>query len=401
MPTFAVCFRRNLGNAAVRALVLLLALGVLGGCAFAPGMYASRNLPGDDGIASPWSITTARAGDATPDTPPPGSLIPITTELIRQQRASRPTDIAPEVKQLFATPKPYQIGPGDVLSIVVWNHPELTPVSAGTAGADAASSSGAGSAYHVSSQGQIQFPYVGVAALGGLTEYQARDLLTQRLAKYIKDPQVTVRIQSYRSGRVYLDGEVRSPGLQAVNDIPMTLPEAIGRAGGFTAAADRAAIAITRNGTTTMVNLAELTERGINPASILLASGDLVRVLAREESKVFVLGEVTRPSTQTLRNGRLTLNEALGDAGGVNPGSADPRQVFVLRTRNPGQAEIFHLDARSPAAYALAEGFELQPRDVVYVDPVPLVRWNRVISLILPSAQAVTVTRSTADAFKP
>lgn len=401
MPTFAVCFRRNLGNAAVRALVLLLALGVLGGCAFAPGMYASRNLPGDDGIANPWSITTARANAAAPDAPPPGSLIPITTELIRKQRASRPTDIAPEVKQLFATPKPYQIGPGDVLNIVVWNHPELTPVSTSTVGADAASSSGAGSAYHVSSQGQIQFPYVGVAALGGLTEYQARDLLTQRLAKYIKDPQVTVRIQSYRSGRVYLDGEVRSPGLQAVNDIPMTLPEAIGRAGGFTAAADRAAIAITRNGTTTMVNLAELTERGINPASILLTSGDLVRVLAREESKVFVLGEVTRPSTQTLRNGRLTLNEALGDAGGVNPGSADPRQVFVLRTRNPGQAEIFHLDARSPAAYALAEGFELQPRDVVYVDPVPLVRWNRVISLILPSAQAVTVTRSTADAFKP
>jgi polysaccharide export outer membrane protein len=47
-------------------------------------------------------------------------------------------------------------------------------------------------------------------------------------------------------------------------------------------------------------------------------------------------------------------------------------------------------------AYALAEGFELQARDVVYVDPVPLVRWNRVISLILPSAQAVTTTSTTA-----
>ena len=42
-------------------------------------------------------------------------------------------------------------------------------------------------------------------------------------------------------------------------------------------------------------------------------------------------------------------------------------------------------------AYALAEGFELKARDVVYVDPVPLVRWNRVISLILPSAQVVNV----------
>lgn len=56
-------------------------------------------------------------------------------------------------------------------------------------------------------------------------------------------------------------------------------------------------------------------------------------------------------------------------------------------------AEIYHSDAHSPVAFALAEGFELQARDVVYVDPVPLVRWNRVISLMLPSAQAVSTTR--------
>ena len=44
--------------------------------------------------------------------------------------------------------------------------------------------------------------------------------------------------------------------------------------------------------------------------------------------------------------------------------------------------------------YALAEGFELNPRDIVFVDPVPLVRWNRVISLVLPSAQALSTTKS-------
>jgi polysaccharide export outer membrane protein len=239
---------------------------------------------------------------------------------------------------------------------------------------------------------------VGTVKLAGLNEYEARELITERLAKYIKNPQVTVRIQSYRSGRVYLDGEIRTPGLQALNEIPMTLPEAIGRAGGFTAAADRASIALSRNGQTTLINLAQLTERGINPSRILLAHGDMVRVLGREEAKVFVLGEVLRPSSQSLRNGRLTLNEALSDSGGVNPISADPRQIFVVRTQDPAQAEIFHLDARSPVAYALAEGFELKARDVIYVDPVPLVRWNRVISLILPSAQAVNVTRDATAA---
>ncbi len=108
---------------------------------------------------------------------------------------------------------------------------------------------------------------------------------------------------------------------------------------------------------------------------------------------MFVLGEVLRPSTQSLRNGRLTLNEALSEAGGINPNSADPRQIFVVRTANPEKPELYHLNAKSPLAYALSAGFELQARDVIYVDPVPLVRWNRVISLVLPSAQAVTTTR--------
>jgi polysaccharide export outer membrane protein len=365
------------------ALLALLAAAVLAGCAYSPGMYVGSSLTPP--------VAAASESTAAQDAPPAGRLTPITPELLRQQRTSRPVDIAPDVKKLFGVPQPYLIGAGDVLGIMVWDHPELS-IAAGGSAADG------GSGFNVSPQGFIQFPYVGKLKLGGLTEYEARDLLTQRLAKTIKDPQLTVRIQSFRSGRVYLDGEVRTPGLQAINDVPMTLPEAIGRAGGFSPTADRSAIAISRKGVTTMVNMVQLSEQGINPASILLVNGDLVRVLAREEAKVFVLGEVSRPSTQTLRNGRLTLGEALGESGGVNPASGDPRQIFVVRAANTEQPEIYHLDARSPAAFALAEGFELQARDVVYVDPVPLVRWNRVISLILPSAQAVTTTQAVVRA---
>ena len=387
----------------------LLALS-LGGCAYAPGFRTEMVSNQTAGTQRTTLVTLLRAapdtestattatGNATPsnaaatDAPPPGAITSITPALIQQQRASRRDEIPAEVKALFAQPQPYVIGPGDVLNIVVWDHPELAITPAGGLGTDAGSLSGVGNGYNVSPKGLIQFPYIGTVKLAGLTEYEARDLITQKLARTIKDPQVTVRIQSYRSGRVYLDGEVRNPGLQALNDVPMTLPEAIGRAGGFTGLADRAAIALSRQGKTVQINLAQLTERGINPSDILLQNGDMVRVLGREEAKVFVLGEVLRPSTQTLRNGRLTLNEALSDSGGVNPVSADPRQIYVIRAQQPTQPQIFHLDAKSPVAYALAEGFELQARDVVYVDPVPLVRWNRVISLILPSAQAVNIS---------
>ncbi len=143
----------------------------------------------------------------------------------------------------------------------------------------------------------------------------------------------------------------------------------------------------------------------------MLTAGDLVRVGNREDTRVYVMGEVTRPTALPLRNGRLTLNEALGESGGVNATSGDPRQIYVVRSRSgdnatvadangqvsPTTPEIYHLDASSPTAYALAEGFELKSRDVVFVDPVKLVLWNRVISLILPSAAVVNTTSS---AFK-
>ncbi len=114
-----------------------------------------------------------------------------------------------------------------------------------------------------------------------------------------------------------------------------------------------------------------------------------MRVPSREESKIFVLGEVTKPSTLLPRNGHITLNEALGDAGGVNASSADPRQIYVVRGANDRHPVVYHLDAVSPVALALAESFELQAKDVVYVDATPLVRWNRVVSLLLPTAQLV------------
>ena len=362
----------------IRSLLPLLACILVTACAYAPGMYVGPTAA-TQSTGNSWSITQARSNAATADEPPPGSLIPINAELIRQHRASRAVDIPSAVKQLFDVPMAYRIGPGDVLNIVVWDHPELAiPPAASNVSSDAGSLSTVGNGFNVNAQGLVQFPYAGTLKVAGLTEFETRDLLATRLAKYIKNPQITVRIQAYRSGRIYIDGEVRTPGLQALNDIPMTLPEALGRAGGFTATADRSAIAITRDGSTTLVNLSQLTERGINPTAILL----------------FVLGEVLRPSTQTLRNGRLTLNEALGDSGGVNPVSGEPRQIYVIRSANREQPEVYHLDANSPSAYAMAESFELQARDVVYVDPAQLVRWNRFISLILPSAVAVNSSRA-------
>jgi polysaccharide export outer membrane protein len=364
----------------VRLCAAMGAALILSACSMAPGMYM--------GSPQQVSATLKDKGDAAP----PGALTPITSDLIKRQ-ASLTTPIPAQVKDLFGVGEAYQIGPGDILNIVVWEHPELalTPANSNVS-TGSTSQVDVGNGYNVSADGFIQFPFVGPVKVAGLTEYQVRKVITQRIGAFVNDPQVTVRIQAYRHDRVYVDGEVRTPGLQTMNDIPLTLPEAINRAGGFTVDADRSSITLTRKNVTTKINLPRLTRDGINPQSIMLQNGDLLRVANRNDSKVYLLGEVLHTASQTMRDGELTLGDALGEAGGVTPESSNPRQIYVIRRGDQGRAEIYHLDAASPTAYVLASAFELKSHDVVFVDPAPVVRWNRVISMLLPSYGVVYTT---------
>lgn len=381
-------------------LAALAAALLVSACAMAPGMtFQSKEGGAPAGASTAAGVKPADNSIAGVGTGVQGiskdNLIEITSTLVNEQRAAMPKGVPPEIQKLFDKPRAYVLGPGDVLNIVVWDHPELNmPSLQSTSGLDSSGSNSIVSGYTVDGNGMVQFAYVGMLPVAGLTEAQARELLAKRLGEYVRNPQVTLRIQAYRSKRIYLDGEVHTPGLQILNDVPMTLPEAINRAGGFTAAADRSSVAVTRGDNTVLVNLPDLIAKGANPSSILLRDGDLVRVYSATDSKVFVLGEVARASTLTLNNGKLSLNEALGDAGGVSQYSGDAQQVYVVRGKNENKPVVYHLDASSPAAMALADNFELKPNDVVFVDASSLVRWSRVVSLLIPTAQSASVGKA-------
>jgi polysaccharide biosynthesis/export protein len=382
--------RKLLIPARLRFCTPLLVLLLAQGCAVvtAPGFdYADPK--------QRTSVTLGQYVPADPNSPPEGVITPITPALVQAQMKALPRGIPSEVQALFAEPKPYAIGPSDIIGIIVYDHPELLP-NAGAVITQQADPTGISSApgFIVGADGQVSFPYVGRVKLGGLTEIEAAELVARRISRFIKDPQVTVRITSFRSQRAYVDGEVRSPGTQIFTDVPMTLSEAINRAGGITAAGDRSFITLTRDNRTTAIDLMQLQDLGVNPNRILLQNGDLVTVRSREDRKVYVMGEIAKPSALPMRNGRLSLNEAIGEAGGPNLLTANTGQIYVIRNTAQGSPAVFHLNAGTPSALALADTFALRPRDVVYIDPVPLVNWNRIISLILPSAQALSLGRN-------
>ncbi|MGJ7503639.1 polysaccharide biosynthesis/export family protein [Variovorax sp. ZT5P49] len=329
------------------------------------------------------------AADGTPQE----ALVPISPSLIRAMAEAQPAAIPPDVKALFGEAPTYTIGPGDVVGVIVYDHPELLP-NAGAVISQQTDPTGISVApgFIVGANGQISFPYIGRVQMQGLTEIEASDVIAKRIARYIKDPQVTVRIQSFRSRRAFVEGEVRTPGLQLFTDVPMTLSEALNRAGGITSSGDRSFVTLTRGDKTTLIDLPKLQDLGGNASKIPLQNGDVVQVRNRDESKVFVMGEVAKPSALTMHNGRLTLNEALGEAGSASLSTANTGQIYVVRNNannTKGSPSVFHLNAKNPAALALAERFPLQPRDVVYIDSVPLATWSRVASLILPATQAL------------
>ncbi|MDN7917050.1 polysaccharide biosynthesis/export family protein [Burkholderia gladioli] len=363
-------------------LVLILPLCAwLGACGVAPGMSMQQpvSIPLESG-----TTPDHRAALPIPVTNIDLSLIRRMHEMERNGRG-----LAPDI---VASPEAYTIGRGDVLQITVWDHPELA-LAQGASSQAAARTADAPPGFVVDQDGTLQFPFAGRFPVAGSTVEQVQAQLARRLDKTFNDPQVTVRIASFRAKQVYIEGEVHTPGSQALNDIPMTIYDAIGRAGGFSSTADQSRIVLVRDGIERRVDLVEMAEQGRNPSKIVLRNGDLVRVLSRDDSGVFVMGEVNKPVTALpMRDGRLTLSDAIAQAGSMNANTADAAQLYVVRGMQGEQLQVFHLDAHSPVAMVLANQFQLKPKDIVYVDGNALVRFSRVLSLLLPAINAGLTT---------
>lgn len=368
----------------------ILAMAVMGatvaafsGCAVIPGMDFPEKSP------------------ITPDDPDRyPQVTPITQEVVIQQDQERQKADDAERQlafaQLVGKAPPYRIGAADVLSVIVWEHPELvlpnvTYDIGATKGATNIPYVGTTPSvgYDVSDDGYIQFPYVGLVKVAGETEVQIQRTLTRGLLPYITKPQLTVRVIGYNSQHVFVDGAVTTPGALPITSIPMTLGLALNSVGGVTALGDRSRVYLDRDGKTYRINLTQLSRIGVTPSQIPLRDNDTIHVEPLSSNQVAVVGEVLRANSVSLRtNGQLTLSEALGDVGSVNPASAKPQSIYVLRAQKDPKLppKIFRLDAKSAAAMTLAQQFPLQGKDVVYVDAGALVRWSRLITLVTGSA---------------
>ena len=78
----------------------------------------------------------------------------------------------------------------------------------------------------------------------------------------------------------------------------------------------------------------------------------------------------------------------------MNQNTADSGGIYVVRGTNRDNPEIFHLDSRYATGMLLAERFDLQAQDVIFVDTAGVSQWNRVISQLLPSISVIGLANS-------
>lgn len=122
----------------------------------------------------------------------------------------------------------YQLSPGDALEITVWKEEGLQQLQ-----------------ILISPDGTIIFPLIGTVGASGKTITELKDNLTSRLADYISDPSISVKLLNNQGNSVFVIGKVNKPG-QVFSGRRMDVLQALSLAGGLTVFAKEGSISIIR-----------------------------------------------------------------------------------------------------------------------------------------------------------
>jgi polysaccharide biosynthesis/export protein len=242
---------------------------------------------------------------------------------------------SPTIPAAFANPSEgdYQIGAQDILKIAVFGHDDLTQTVI------------------VQDDGTFFFNLVGRVKGSDMTPKELERKLTTLLAQgYLRNPQVSVMVQEYRSKSVFVMGEVSRPG-----PIPysgnMTVMQMLAQVGPTAGAGSEVMILRPRPGVQAgplsiadaqgaeaagnpqadmlRVNIRDI-QMGQLDKNILLRPNDTVFVM--QAAKVYLLGEVRNPGPQVYQSG-LTVRQAIVNAGGFTP-DASKGKIIVGRQVN-------------------------------------------------------------------
>ncbi|MEW6378732.1 MAG: polysaccharide biosynthesis/export family protein [bacterium] len=248
----------------------------------------------------------------------------------------------------------YKIGAEDVLQISVWGNEHLNQEVI------------------VRPDGKISFPLVNDLRIIGLTTEDLRKIITEKLASFISNPEVSVVVKGINSYKIYVIGAASSPGVIVLKR-KTNLLQFLAMSGGLTLAqnADLKKAYILRNNKRLPVDFEKLVEEGDINQNVDLLPDDVIYIPDNFPKRITIIGEVKAPGTITYKNGITVLDAVLMTGGPTE--DADLNDTRIVRktlqgNSKEGKAAVIKVKLKDIMKKGkLEKNIKLEPGDTVHV----------------------------------
>ena len=232
----------------------------------------------------------------------------------------------------------------------------------------------------------IDLPFVGKIYVENLTLNETKKKLISVLKKYYKNYDLQIKIEEFNSSKVYILGAVKNQLTINLNQKPIKLIDAAIQANYNPNSADKNygnKGLLRRDNQVYKIDINKIFKSTDTKENFYLKKNDVLFV-DRNSEALHIFGEVTKPGVY-FPNMDYSLTELISSAG-MNKLTANASKVYVIREDYNSflKINVFKLDIRNPINLVLGKRFILQPKDIVFIPPTSLVKWNRVISLLTP-----------------
>jgi len=239
--------------------------------------------------------------------------------------------------------------------------------------------------YIIGPNGNVDLPFVGKIDIKNLSLIESKKKLISVLKKYYKNYDLQIKIEEFNSSKVYILGAVKTQLTIDLDQKPIKLIDAAIQANYNPNSADKNygnKALLRRDNQVYMIDINNIFQSADTKDNFYLKKNDVLFV-DRNSDALHIFGEVTKPGVY-FPNINYSLTELISTAG-MNNLTANASKVYVIREDYDSflKINVFKLDIRDPINLVLGKRFMLQPKDIVFIPPTKLVKWNRVITLLL------------------
>jgi len=240
--------------------------------------------------------------------------------------------------------------------------------------------------YLIDEMGMIDLPFIGKVKLDNLTLNDAQNILQKVIQNFYKNPDLQINIEEFNSSKVYVVGAVRNQITIELNQKPIRLIEAAIQANFNPSAVDKlygTKGLLRRDSKVYKIDLLNAFQSNDERENFYLKKDDVL-FIDRNSDAMHVFGEVTKPGVY-FPNMDYSLTELISTSG-LNQLTSNARKVYVIREKLNSflEVDVFQLNIKNPVNLIAGRKFLLQERDIVFIPPTNIVKWNRTISLLLP-----------------